>query len=1481
MPHINRIRVNNIKYNFGTQGYDDFIMRLSGKNTIYDLANGGGKSILLLLLMQNMLPNCTLDDKQPIEKLFRSGNNNKVIHSLIEWKLNPCHVKNGFVYMTTGFCARKAKEDDNSEKSSTAPIEYFNYCIFYREFNSNDIVNLPLSNDEEKITYQGLRNYLRDIAKKDYSIEVHVFDGKNEYQRFISEYGIYESEWELIRGINKTEGHVRTFFETHYKTTRKVVEDLFIEEIIEKSYKTQWEGSEKGDNIARTLLDIKDKLVELSRKKGEISHFDHQADALNSFCDRLHSMRGIYREKAGYEETVVKTCRTVNERCRDLKDSFDNDCERLTEYNNKLLSIEKDVEKVKIAIEEQYLENLSEETDTLRTQNEVLKQDVKKREEHLLLCEAANSYFEYVENDNQMKIQNNAIFDINGKNGDLLNEIQALAFHLNKAYQEEKRDDEIKLEQLESELKKLREELEDSENLERDNRIALAVFQDNLDKNEQEIKKIGQELEELRQQSSLSLAEEALPALDNRRKLLEKYESQMSDLRERERSLIEIIARMEAGKIQSDERQAVIEEKRRQYKKRLDDFDASNEKINQMQQIYGATKENLLSCVEEAYQSRLVKLDRLNSQKKALDEKVALLRNPASYEDSDNTETFDDCTLNKALKYIMRHYDENAVTGYKYISTLPKEEAEQLIKNVPFIGGCIIMNKHFQEAALDTSLQERLAQNESIVLVKESALQNVAISDNNLNVSNEIAVIGSVPYTILDDKSREQLISESVEEIAKIEKEAALTKESVKVLKSDLFVIDKCFQTDITEIEQLRKDLSKANDDMNKLLEDSEEFTNEFNIKKEALAQCGEKIVEISGNNNNILQEIQLFEKIKTLLERYSDIDKVIIDNKRNIKQIKVELSEYYANINKIKEEIELRSNKWELISKRIKNHNDNISKYEQFITGEQFPDIDVDKSELEQLFCGKLVAFEEKNVDISDKKRLVYMYQTAKNKNEADIKYRGFTIEELEKLSIQGAISEMTIEQLSLEKEKLRRAKKLYDDNYNEYSHKQSQYDRQLGLVDYGKSGYENKFQEKYISDSVKQSINSMQTYVKEGNVRIKLAKAEGKALQEKLKAKERQLMSFEALASELEHLIESYEINMDAYSGLLPQETDISEACKNVRKDYQRLAKQEQKCRESFERDKAQLIETLNMLESKDLADEIQRQLSNPSNVNQIEQYIENISTTIKYIRLEKSRVGESIEHMELMKDNFVKQCLQTCISIKEALERLPKLSSIQLDEETINMVQLHIPYIDENMFPQAMDNYITEIVECVDGIETPAERLKYIKNRLAWKRLFSVLVKDMDKIKLQLYKRERMKEQSRYLKYEEAVGSTGQSQGIYIQFLVAVINYISSMNSYQGHGGILKNVIFIDNPFGAAKDVYIWEPIFEMLKSNHVQLIVPARGVTPAITGRFEVNYILGQKLVGSCQQTVIVDYRSQTEEEFLEYKELEYIQETFKF
>ena len=311
MPHINRIRVNNVKYNFGTQYYDDFLMRFSCKNTIYDLANGGGKSVLMLLLLQNLIPNCTLDDKQPIEKLFRTHNGSTTIHSLVEWRLAASETKENYKYMLTGFCARKAKNSENDDLeevenleniqaesegtgAASGSIEYFNYVIFYRQFNENDIKNLPLSKDGERITYTGLRNHLKKISRSDMSLEVHVFDTKREYQRFIANFGLYESQWEIVRGINKTEGHVRTYFETNYKTTRKVVENLLIENIIEKSYRNRYAGENQENNMAGTLLSIKDKLLELSKKKAEINNYDRQIDIIDGFREKQSGLRTLF-----------------------------------------------------------------------------------------------------------------------------------------------------------------------------------------------------------------------------------------------------------------------------------------------------------------------------------------------------------------------------------------------------------------------------------------------------------------------------------------------------------------------------------------------------------------------------------------------------------------------------------------------------------------------------------------------------------------------------------------------------------------------------------------------------------------------------------------------------------------------------------------------------------------------------------------------------------------------------------------------------------------------------------------------------------------------------------------------------------------------------------------------------------------------------------------------------------------------------------
>ena len=77
---------------------------------------------------------------------------------------------------------------------------------------------------------------------------------------------------------------MRTYFENRYRTTRRVVEDLLIEEIIQKAFR-QNEGSDT--DMADTLVQIKDKLAELAVRKEEMNYYDRQVEILESFSGRV------------------------------------------------------------------------------------------------------------------------------------------------------------------------------------------------------------------------------------------------------------------------------------------------------------------------------------------------------------------------------------------------------------------------------------------------------------------------------------------------------------------------------------------------------------------------------------------------------------------------------------------------------------------------------------------------------------------------------------------------------------------------------------------------------------------------------------------------------------------------------------------------------------------------------------------------------------------------------------------------------------------------------------------------------------------------------------------------------------------------------------------------------------------------------------------------------------------------------------------
>lgn len=1463
MPHINRIRVNNVRYNFGTQYYDDFLMRFSGKNTIYDLANGGGKSVLMLLLLQNMIPNCTLDEKQPIEKLFRTNNGSTTIHSLVEWRLSDAHIKDNYKYMLTGFCARKAKENPEDKVKDTANIEYFNYCIFYREFNDNDIKNLPLKNGNERITYNGLKNYLRELEKRDLSLKIYIFERKGEYQRFIADYGIYESEWEIIRGINKTEGHVRTYFESNYKTTRKVVEDLLIEEIIQKSFNSKTYSEDREDEMAKTLVEIKDKLVSLLKAKEDINNYDRQAEVIGDFAKRVDSVKELYYGKENLADEIVRSYYTIGEMLENVekdKQANEGEIEKITKVID---DYKRDIESAQVVGETC---KLSEYIDKLTALEAALKEKTDQNnnaKKELAIKESINDYADYLYYKRERDSLSVAVDNMLSDKADLIEELRELAavkFSRNKEKMAEILSEIEKLEGIiaaeEESIKQLA-----TEDKAIEKQIAVEEYLGNAARENLDLLlvQINEKRKEYNGILSFDFSNDEKQLQDKNNQLVEKS----SKLTEEQKAVKENISKLKEEEVKikedildNDDRLSLCIDEKNQVMSIL-------EKAEKLSKVYGERNFNVLKeLIDLKINEAIEEQTSLEEQEKELSVYMKGLENktivPANGQ------------LKGVFEYIVRYYGNIAVLGAELVKALTKEECKEVLEYNPLLPYSIVVKDKYDLIISDTALKELCNFGAPIPVIRYEA-----IKENTFCVDyNNLDFIRSDEEIFYNEELLEKRKIKLNEELSAITFKKEQIEETLDLLRKDALFVKNYVEKEKARCEAVQTEYEELKSQRKAMEGKSEELRVEIAEKEKSLLVISEELEQTNRYIACLNQDMEIISQLVGMSKKQEELSEDEAVCKTRLRDLSVkydtlskrleakqaQLAGRKNNVLKLKEDMEEIKNKWQDIYKSYYK--------EGIIANSVMPD-----SELEARFLGLKKVCEENLTDVSDKQKLINNYDVAMEKALIAIDYNGVDTKEIQEYYESGKYTTTDKEQLKTIKRDISVKEEAILELQRNISHIKSEKDRTEGGIEKSKE----KIVEKY-GKFVEPSLEGANIVDYIGSKKDEILKNEAllSGVRNILKNIEKNNQKYIILQRDIDKIITNAKINVGTAKKLLSGVGDLEERIAQVVEKNDKFLKEMYDKREQFEKEKQMLIDLLVQMNSHALADEMRSNIILPEGIDEADRLINALKEIVDCIMLERERVLKSIEDMEKIKDNFENQCIQTCINIKNELDRLPKLSKINMDGETISIISLTIPYIKEEQYKLSMEKYIDDTVSVADSMRNETERLKYIRNQLSFKRLFSAIVKDMNGIKLSLYKRERIKEQSRYLKYEEAVGSTGQSQGIYIQFLIAIINYISSINSKGSEGALLKKAIFIDNPFGAAKDIYIWEPIFKLLKTNCVQLIVPARGTTPAITGRFDVNYILGQKLIDGKQQTVVVDYCSNVDNEQMEYETLTYEQ-----
>ncbi|APC40161.1 coiled-coil domain-containing protein [Clostridium estertheticum] len=1469
MPQINRIRINNVKYNNGTQTYDDFKMELSCSNTLYDLANGGGKSLLMLLLMQNLIPNCHLDDKQPIEKLFRGKDSSNVIHSLIEWRLDDGD-KSGYKYMTTGFCARKGTENPGNieNKKDTTSFDYFNYCIFYNTYNENDINNLSLQDNKERITYGGLKKQLRTLQSDNSFVVVSgIFeDRKGEYQRFISEHGLYESEWEIIRGINKTEGHVRGYFEENYRTSRKIVEDLLIEKIIQKAFMAKTNKVNDEEEMAKTLFDIKDKIIELSKKKKEISNYDRQASVVNDFIIRTKTLINVYDEKDKIEDAIVKTYNTLESKKKSKYEELNLIEGETNNINEEDKKTEKNIQTIKLQIMKNELNITQGELKNSQDKFENVKLKVDNVYDEINLRQVKNYFVDFLENKYKHSEIKEVINNIFKANENLTSDLNILAYN-------KKIRDEIKLKELNNKLTESLSKVYDFSSkvkefarLERDIDNKIAVSESNILQSKERLNSLKEKVKVLRNQLNIMI----IGDIDGDIKKIDLDRSEaFLKIKDNKYVFDSLMLKNSNYKIdiaKNEEKTTSIQGKIVEYDDLTHKYDIDKIKVNKLLEVYGVRDVLSLSNSLEIKYNELLRA--ILAQEQVLQQSLDYY---AQLDEDKPMPTTKE--ILKVKRYINRNYNEDGILGIEYLKDLSIEEKETLLSKIPFLPYSIIVTYNFNKLIKDEKFRDCDFGNYAIPIISLETIKD----DFDFNINGLDFALKDRSKFINSEKIKEEK-DKIGGEISEIRSNLDLLKRNEETLKIDNTYIKEFKFSYDNKIDMIKADRTKLNSEKISL-------ENERIVCSKAVDGLEFKMKNINLENIDLENKLIVLDRdLKNISELKIDLDNLDLEenkfqrfveslNSLNLKHMEIK-KQMITEESKQKNELEVNSH----LKGEIDEVNDEWTKmYKTYYNNDKYEELNITDDEIDAKFRGSKKALEEKNSDIRDKDQLLQNYQSNMDKDRSEIDNREYSIDKLYELKDRNEISVTKQEELKELKEEhkiLKEKQEVVNKDVQKYTLARSNI---CGKIELLEDSFSKDFGQ-YVAIEIEafkfQQFEEENTRKRE---KLALKKAELLILQIKIN---KVIEKLKAIIVNIEVVLRSSNISKDKTNDMLEETLDIKSYYEGLEKDFDKVCIKEKNGKSSFESNKEKNIKTLKEMGAFDLAEEFLRSINAPVLTIECKALIENLESIKELIFLQQGKIENDIKDMEQIKDNFQNQCLQRCRDVKTELDRLPRLSRLNLNNEIIQMVSLQLPYVKEEQQKFHMSLYIEEIIRNVDNMDDNLDKIKYIKNQLALKRLFSVIVTDMNKIVLKLYKREQISEQSKILEYEQAVGSTGQSQGIYIQFLISIINYIKNINSFNVDNNKLRKIIFIDNPFGAAKDIYIWEPIFEFLKTNNVQLIVPARGATPAISGRFDVNYILGQKLIGNKQQTVVMQVRSQVCVDQVEFKKIEHEQLGFE-
>ena len=322
MPQINKIRIVNLNFNDGNRFIPDELYDLTSDrgealNSLFNLNNGGGKTVLVQLMLQPVHPRAMAGGRR-IEDYFARPGDHAFI--LLEWNLDGSDDK-----LLTGIAIAGSTNGNNDESLRGNTIRYYTFkTVYENSYSAYSIAALELSGNEKGKYVPASFDYVREKAKASRGeLQYYSSDDSIKWAKELAEYGIYRSEWEtVIEALNKDEGGLNQYFDDA-RTSDKLIAKFFIP-AIENKMKS---GASKGtDSSLETMLINYSKRI--SEKENVIRERDTnrrliaELSELGEMSDDLYAAGEVLSdsiaEACGFKASVSRKMASIDEKLSEI-----------------------------------------------------------------------------------------------------------------------------------------------------------------------------------------------------------------------------------------------------------------------------------------------------------------------------------------------------------------------------------------------------------------------------------------------------------------------------------------------------------------------------------------------------------------------------------------------------------------------------------------------------------------------------------------------------------------------------------------------------------------------------------------------------------------------------------------------------------------------------------------------------------------------------------------------------------------------------------------------------------------------------------------------------------------------------------------------------------------------------------------------------------------------------------------------------------